>query len=414
MVLPRRAEAVVAEALGDFRIVLINGARQSGKTTLVRRLQTQRGGTFVTLEDPTVLGAVSDDPRGLVGAFAEPLMIDEFQKGGDRLLSAIKLAVDEDRRPGRFVLTGSTRFLTVPTLSESLAGRVRIVDLWPFSQREIRRTVDGFVDRAFADPDALRGANSSTMDRAGYLEVACAGGFPEAVRLGPRARSRWFEDYVRTVTQRDVAEISRVRQIVELPRLLRLLSALTAQELNVAGLARSAGMDDQTVRNYLPLLETVYLVHRVPAWSRNLTAKVKRHPKVHMTDSGLAAHLMGVSPMGLARPGVAAAGALLETFVVNEIAKQLTWSETPARLAHFRDRNGPEVDVVLETGDGRVVGIEVKASMSAQRPDFAGLRLLRDRLGDGFVHGFLLYTGEQTLSFGERVTAAPISALWGT
>lgn len=226
-------------------------------------------------------------------------------------------------------------------------------------------------------------------------------------------RATWFSSYLRTITQREVLDIARIRHVDLLPRLYRLLAALTAQELNVNALARNLGIDDGTVRAYLPVLETVFLVHLLPAWSRNLTARVKRRAKVHLTDTGLAAWLLGQSADALARPGNPAAGALLETLVVNELAKLRTTADVEVGMYHFQDRDGREVDCVLETPAGRVAGVEVKASATVRSEDFRHLLLMRDRLGADFVAGVVFFTGDRPLPFGDRLLALPISFLWG-
>ncbi len=297
---------------------------------------------FVSIDDAAVLSAARADPVGFVDR-DDRMLIDEVQLGGDALIRAINAAVDRDHRPGRFILAGSSQFLTVPGLSESLAGRAHIIDLWTLSQGELETTTERFIDDLLTGRPLRAPAVDAALSRTDYLARACAGGFPEVLRRSTaRARSSWLASYVRTVVQRDVAEVSHARYLDEMPRLLRYLAAMTAQELNAARLAGQIQLADDTVRRYLPILETVYLVHRVPAWSRSLTAKVKKHPKVYLTDSGLAAHLLGTSPDALTVLGAPAAGPLLETFVVNEIAKQLTWTETSVRLHHFRDRDGAE------------------------------------------------------------------------
>lgn len=398
----------------DFRVSIVNGPRQAGKTTLLRQLHEQHGGAFVTLDDGDQRSAAKEDPHGYVQAMPRPLFLDEVQRAGNELVLAIKSVVDRDPRPGAFVLSGSTRFLTVPTLSESLAGRAAVVELWPFSVAERVGAAPGFVDQLFAEPDGLVGQMTAHITRHEYLRLACAGGFPEVVNsLSARSRAIWFSSYLTTVTQREVLDIARVRNIDALPRLYRLLAALTAQELNVAQLSRDLGMDDQAVRGYLPVLETVYLVHQVPAWSRNLTAKVKHRPKVHLTDTGLAAWLLGQGADALAKPGNPVAGALLETFVINELMKLRAAGETDVGLFHFQDRDGREVDCVLETPAGRVVGIEVKAAATVRADDFRHLRVMRDRLGGDFVAGVVLFTGDRPLPFGDRLMALPLSTLWG-
>lgn len=410
----RHVRELVEHCIADFRVTIVNGPRQAGKTTLLRQLHARLGGAFVTLDDADQRAAARDDPAGYLQAMPRPLFIDEAQRAGDDLILAIKAAVDRDQRRGAFVLSGSTRFLTVPTLSESLAGRAALIELWPFSVAERLGVAPSFLDRALEDPGSLLHAPVEGITRHQYLRLASIGGYPEVVALGSaRARAIWFKSYLATVTQREVLDIARVRRVELLPRLFRLLAALTAQELNVAALARDLGIDDDTVRSYLPLLETVFLLRMVPAWSRNLTARVKRRPKVHLTDTGLAAWLLEQGPDVLARPGNAAAGALLETFVVSELVKLAATSERGVGLFHFQDRDGREVDCVLETPAGRVVGIEVKAGATVRSEDFRHLATMRDRVGGDFVVGIVLFTGERPLPFGERLMALPISLLWG-
>ncbi len=408
---PRRAAAIVQEALADSRVVLVHGPRQSGKTTLAREAALTAGGRFESLDEEANLRAALGDP----GAFVEGsglLVIDEFQRAGDALLRAVKVRVDRDRAPGRFLLTGSTNFLTLPTLSESLAGRVDIIDLWPLSQGEVDRRRESFIDRLFGPTAELRRLRPEPLSRRDYYERICRGGFPEAIERSPRARSRWFDGYVRTVIERDALEVARIRQEGGFVQLVKLLGASTATELNLAGMARDLGIPRTTLSAYLPLLETVFLYFRLPPFSRNLTSKVVRSAKVHLTDSGLAAHLLDQSPETLLRPTSRAAGPLLETFAAGEIARQRTWAETRVNLLHFRDRAGTEVDLILEARDGRVAAIEVKASKSPGSRDFRPLTWLRDRLGKHFVQGVMLYTGESVLPFGDRLTMMPVSALW--
>jgi len=410
--IPRRSVSVVVGALGSFRVVIVTGARQAGKTTLVRQVLGDQG-TLQRLDDEVVLQAARADPATFASYGPLPRAIDEVQRGGDALVRAIKAIVDIDVTPGQFLLDGSADFLTVPTLSESLAGRAAFIELWPFSQGEIDGAADGFLDVVLNVPEQLRSDPPSPLQMADYIARLCAGGFPEAVRLDGPARSRWFANYVRTVTQRDITELTGARKADQLPRLLRLLAARTAGELVVTSVHDAAGLGSRsTTEDYIGFLGMTYLVHQLPAWSRNLSAKAKRHPKVYVTDTGLAAHLLGKQPASLSRPQDPARGPLMETFVVNELRKQQGWLDSEVALHHLRDRDGAEVDVVIEASDGRIVGIEVKASATVTLADFRWLAWLRDKLGDQFVAGVVLFTGERPLAFGDRLTAAPISALW--
>lgn len=414
---PRRALDVLEQRLRAARVVVVNGPRQSGKTELLRMASGRAGGTYLTLDVPEQLGAARRDPRGFVERGGLPLFVDEVQRGGDGLLLAVKVAVDERRTRGQFCLAGSTRFLTEPRLSESLAGRVRFVDLWPLSQGEIRGELDGLVDVLAAGPQALRDAAAArspvVVKRSEAATLVCRGGFPEAALHGTIGDAQDFlEDYVRTLAQRDVRELARIQMADDLPRVMALLAARTAQVLNVSDLANDAGLGAETTRRYLPLLETVYLFHRLPPAVASPTTRQKRSPKLHFVDSGLAASLVRETPDSLARPENPWLGPLLETFVVGELARQLTWSNTRATLSHWQDRDGREVDVVLELAPGRIVGIEVKAARDVADVDVRHLAHLRDKMGKGFVHGVVIHLGDRVQPLGERLTAVPLASLW--
>lgn len=408
---PRRASRLLVQSLNQSRVVALVGARQVGKTTLARRVAEERGGTYLNLEDPGVLDVIERDP-GAVFASPRPVVIDEFQHGGDGLLRAVKGRVDRRKAPGQVLLTGSTRFTTVPMLSESLAGRVVILELWPFSQGEIRTGRDGFATALFGPTAKLRTTSPGPLSRKDALRMLCAGGYPSVLRLSGPARRRWYQSYVQMITQRDVRTFSRIQDAEALSRLLRLLAARTSQELNLSEVSKELGIPRTTLSGYVPLLETVFLVYRLPAWSTNLTSKVVKHPKLHFTDTGLAAELLGVGSKALSDPMNRALGPLLETFVASELGRQITWSRGLLDLYHFRAHNGPEVDLILEARDGRIAAVEVKASSTVQGRDFKGLDLLVERLGDRLRNGVVLYLGDKVVPFGPRRTALPLSALW--
>lgn len=412
---PRHATALITQLMSESRVVVVNGPRQAGKTTQLRQLHEQTGGQLSTFDDPRELAAAQADPVGYIESTERPLYLDEVQRAGDSLLLTIKMAVDRDEAPGSFILSGSTRFLTVPTLSESLAGRAAVVDLWQFSVAERRGRRPVFIDALLTEPDGLAGSVLERLTRHEYMQLVCTGGFPTAVTQASAAsRGRWFSSYLRTVTSRDIRDIARIHRLDVLPRAMRLLAAVTAQELNAAELSRRLGLDEETARSYVPLLETVYLIQRLPAWSRNLSSKVARRPKIHLTDSGMAAWLQRQSPDSLARPGNPAAGALLETFVLNELTKLAAVSAEDVELLHFRERAGREVDCILETPDGKVAAVEVKAAATVNLADFKHVAFIRDKVGDDFIAGVVLYTGQRALRFGDRLLALPVSALWAS
>lgn len=407
----RHLEPVIRDSLDSFRVVMIQGARQTGKTTLARRIASS--GTFLGLDDNDLLRIARDDPVGLLDGLPRPVVIDEVQRAGDFLIRAIKMAVDRDRTPGQFLLTGSADFLTVPGISESLAGRVAILDLSPFSQGEIEGRVERFIDRAFHEPASLRSTHSSGITVPDYARRICAGGYPEPLEMTPRSRRTWFDSYVGTVVARDVAELTGARRTREIPRLLRALAARTANQLVVSTIHNEIGLGSiNTTSDYLAYLEMIHLVTLLPTWSTNLGVRVRRHPKVCVTDTGLAAALLGSTPESLVRPTDRARGQMFETFVVNEIRRQSAWSDLGIDLFHYRDRYGREVDLICEAPDGRIVGIEIKAGATV-RPDHAAhLAWLRDRLGNRFTAGVVLYTGALPLPLGDRIMALPLSALW--
>ena len=413
--IPRRADEIVRESLSAFRVVVVHGARQVGKTTVARALAPQLGATYLTLDDADVLSVAQADPPTFISASGAPLVIDEVQRVGQLLVLAIKSAVDRNDRPGQFLLTGSTNFLTVPSIAETLAGRADIVTLWPLSQGELRAGRDDFVDRALDGAAALLDHTGETPERSAYFEALSIGGYPAAQRLTARTRRRWFTRYVETVLAREIEMAADIRRADALTSMIRYLAATTAQELVVSTVGQRVGIDRGTAQHYASWLETVFLVHRVPAWSRNLTAKVVRRPKLYLTDTGVAGALLGKDAAAIQRPTDPAAGSLFETFVANEIAKQLTWCGTPARLFHFRDSDGAEVDLVVEADDGRVVAIEVKATSTPRPEDFRWLVYLRDRLDSArgeFAAGVVLHTGQRRLPFGDRLVALPASDLW--
>jgi predicted AAA+ superfamily ATPase len=411
MAYPRNVRPVLEAALAESRVVALTGARQTGKTTLARRVAAERKGRYLSLDDAALRDAVERDPTAaLEGPY--PVVVDEFQFGGDRLLRAVKRAVDADETPGRFLLTGSSHFLSLPRLSESLAGRVALVDLYPLSQGEIRSRREGFAERLFGPTDALRRSRPEELRPLESFEAVCRGGYPEPLRLSVARRRAWFSDYLRTIVVRDVRALTGSRRAGDLPRLLRLLAARTANEVNLAEVSRDVGMPRSSLDDYVALVEMVGLWIRLPAWSRNLTSKVVRHPKGHLVDSGLASSLLGVDPRSLTNVTSAARGPLLETFVATELLKQRSWSSVPFDLHHFRDRSLFEVDLVLETADGRVAAVEVKASSTVEARDFRGLDGFASRLGDSFANGVLLYLGADVVPMGHRRTALPLSALW--
>ncbi len=394
----------------DTRVVLVNGARQCGKSTLVRLVADAGGAQWRSLDNEATRRAALRDPVGFVEDTGA-LVIDEVQRAPDLLL-AIKERVDRDTRPGQFLLTGSARLLGLRSVADALPGRMETVELFPFSQGEIGSAPDGFVDAVFDSGERLR--HESNLARRDYADRLVRGGFPEAVaRKDERRRGRFLDAYVDDLVAREIRQISEIERLTQLRALTRLVAARSGQLLVPAALGNELRLSHTTVTRYLDLLELVFLIKRIPAWSRNLSSRATSTPKVAMVDSAVGANLLGLSADTLIRPdGVF--GPLLEGFVLMELARQLTWSRQRAELFHYRTRDQVEVDAVLENRRGQVVAIEVKAASTVRTEDFRGLHHVRERLGADFVVGLVLYTGGQTLPFGDRLRAMPISALWET
>ena len=405
----------IRKALEIHPVAALMGPRQCGKTTLAQLVTEERGGTYVTLDDDATREAVLADPITFLVDQRHPLTVDEVQLGGDRLVRAVKQLVDADATPGRFLLTGSTNFLAVPSISESLAGRVRILRLWPLSEAELANVRTMAIDQWF-EGSMMDSGSVPSVTRTDYLDRACRGGYPEVVNLDERHRHDWFDSYVETVTQRDLVALADIRKTTSLRRLLRWSAAITSNELNVSEAARDLGIDRATVVSYLEWLQVVFLVHELPAWSRNLTARASRRPKLHLTDTGLAADLLGVSSDALAAPTAPATGPLLESFVVNEIARELSSSPTRIGLFHYRDHREHEVDLILERSDGAIIAIEVKATSSPTAGQLGHVEWLKEKVDAAspgrFQAGILLHTGTQSVTVGDRLHLRPISVLW--
>jgi uncharacterized protein len=408
----RLLETSLDAALADTPAAFVAGARQTGKSTLVQGLaKRDRSWTYRTFDDLATLASAHSDPQGFVEALGDRAVLDEVQRAPGILLP-LKLAIDQDRRPGRFVLTGSANVLALPRAAESLAGRMEVLTLWPLTQAELEGAQPGFIDACFDDKPSTLPA--SPVDRDALVRRLVRGGYPEAVsRAGDPARRRWFDAYLATLLQRDLRDLAAVEQVVAVPRILEAAAARTGGPLNVADLGRSLGLNQMTLRRYLVLLEALFLIFRLPPWFENLGKRLAKTPKLYLNDAGLLAHLLGLDPAGLASRPLDLCQ-LLESFVVAELLRLAPHSSNQPRLHHLRTSDGIEVDVVLEARRHQLVGVEVKAASTVSAADFRGLRFLKDAVGERLRCGVVLYTGRETLPFGPRLWAVPVSALWST
>ena len=409
----RRAAEIVLNRLAEEPVVALQGPRTVGKSTLLGELARHHSVQVVDLDEPEVRDAVETDPATFA-AGPSPVCVDEFQKA-PAVLDAIKAELNRRLVPGRFVITGSTRFNALPQAAQALTGRIHVVDLLPFSQGEIEGRAENFLEVAMTDPDSLIDSSQSTAIRDDYVERICRGGMPLAVARNGESRNRWFDDYLRVSLARDVLELAKVRQGAKLPDLLRRLAGQTAQPLNMAAAGRSVGLTARTAETYTKLLEDLFLVRRLNSWGRTLRTRAAAVPKIHVVDSGVAARLLRLSPARLARLDPAALsefGHLLETFVVGEIIKQASWSSGIDNIGHWRTHDGQEVDIVVENQDGMVTAFEVKAGSRTSTKDARGLRILRDTLGVHFNAGIVLSTGKLAYRLDSRIIVVPIERLW--
>ncbi len=390
--------------------ILVEGPRGSGKSTLLRGITASLGGVVLDLDDPATVRLVAEDPVGAVAGRPGLVFIDEYERVPD-VLSVVKGEVDRDGTPGRFLLAGSVSGRLLPTGTETLTGRAHRLVLPPLSAAEVLGGTTPLLERLLAD--RTPGRVESDLRRRDYFELVAAGGYPAALaRPTDQARRRWHASYLATVADRDLGGLVEVRHPGALTRLYRLIAEQTSSVVARAGLGERLGLNPGTARSYLDLLARVFLVGELPGWTAGVSAKVARRPKLFVIDTGLGAAAVQLDAGRLAAGPVG--GGFLESFVVNELARQAAVVDEPLVLAHFRDRSGVEVDVLVERADGTVIGFEVKSATSAGTGDATGLRFLRDRLGDRFIAGFVLHTGPFSASLGDRLWALPIGGLWDT
>jgi len=405
---PRLAEKSLADALTDTPVVVVQGPRQCGKTTLALRVGGPLGFEYVNLDDDASRRAAQDDPAGFVGRLPERVIIDEVQRAPELFLP-LKVEVDRRRVPGRFLLTGSTNVLLVPRVADSLAGRMGSIRLHPLAQCELARKEPRFLETILKGDFKIR-----TSPRLGeeLAERIVGGGFPAALARNTAARRRqWYTDYVDALVQRDLRDLSRISSLRAIPKLLKLAASQTARLINVSELATPFEVSRPTIRDYVTLLERIFLLDELPPWHSNRLKRLVKTPKLHLADSGLACALLGITATELWQDRTML-GQLLETFVYGELRRQSSGIEEPIDFSHYRDKDGAEVDIVIEHSGARVSGVEVKASSTVHPTDFRGLRRLREATGKRFTCGVVLYDGEVTVGFGDGMFAVPLAALW--
>lgn len=408
----RYLAAALRNALSDTPAVLINGARQTGKSTLVQSEElVQANRRYLTFDDPGILGAARHDPNGFIAGLNPPVTLDEVQHAPE-LFPVIKAAIDRNRQPGQFLLTGSANVLLLPKLSESLAGRMEVLTLWPFSQGELHGVEENFIDTLFSRKSVVWSGKLPAVSWGDLLEIIVAGGYPSAVaRQNAARRDAWFQSYIMTMLQRDIRDLSSIADITAIPRLLSVVAARAGGLLNFADLSRTIALPQTTLKRYFALLEGTFLIQLLSPWGRNRGKRVIQTPKVYLNDSGLLAHVVGATVDRLRAEGNLA-GAVLENFVVMEVRKQCAWSTTRPDIFYWRTTSGQEVDIVLEDRAGKVAGIEVKAAATLGSNDVRGLQALADAVGKNWVRGVVLYAGSEVIPFSSNLHGVPLRRLW--
>ena len=407
--LKRALEGPLWAALSDTPVVMLVGARQTGKSTLAEALVEQRGATYSTFDAPRFLAAARADPVQFIEDLGDTAVIDEVQRVPEIFLP-IKASVDRDRRPGRFLLTGSANPLFVPEVAEALAGRMEILTLWPFSQAELEEADGAALTELLFSSQGPKGL--LPVEREDLADRVVCGGFPEAVERGDNERrDQWFSSYITTILERDVRALVDISRLEEMPDLLTALALRSRGPTNRSALSQDLGIPVSSIDRYLVLLERIYLVRRLRGWHNRLGPRLVKSPKLLLCDSGLLCHLLRWDKEHLLSDPTSF-GLALEGFVGMELAKAADLDPRDPRLMHYRTSKGVEIDFVLEAADRRVVAIEVKASSTVDAGDFRRFDRLRETLGPRFVRGVVFYTGEHVLPFGDRLEAWPVSTLW--
>ncbi|CCB89461.1 ATP-binding protein [Simkania negevensis] len=406
--LRRNIEEELKAFLKIMPVVLITGARQTGKTTLAKSIAQKKGYTFYTFDDALTLANAKRDPSGWLESLPKPVIIDEVQRVPEIFLS-IKKDVDENKKPGRYLITGSANPFLIPRLGDSLAGRIGILNMFPFSYGEIIEKKERFISTIFETKFSPK--NLSKLSHETLYEILLWGGFPPVQDLVTiEDLNRWMKSYLQTIMERDVRDLANIEGLREFPNLFRLLASRTGTLLNVSQLSRSLGMVHVTLKRYLRLLEALYFVYLLPSWHSNQGKRLTKSPKMYLCDTAILTTVLGMDSDNL-EGDPTFTGQVLESFVFSELLKQKSWSNVPFELYHFRDRD-IEVDFVLERFDGTLVGIEVKSANTIHNGDLKGLKHLKTIAKKSFSNGIILHLGTQIQQLDENIWAFPIQSLW--
>jgi len=405
----RFAKARIDAALKDTPVVGVTGPRQSGKTTLVRQYEKSR--PYITLDDATQRAAAESDPTAFVRGL-DRAIIDEVQRV-PALMLALKQSVDEDRRPGRFLVTGSADIQAIPKAEESLAGRIEIVPLLPLARGEIVASrPPRFIDASFAGIIRPRSISLTERHTPEIESIVLSGGYPAVLKRRSDERRRvWFQSYIGAIERHDITEIAALHKAHRVPRLIEVLARHAGRLVNLSEIGRETRLDSETVGRYIGLLENLYILRLVKPWSRNELSRLVSTPKLHFFDSGLLASLMRLTRKRILQDRTPL-GPALESFVFAELTKSVAWSKQQPEIHHYRDKDQVEVDFVLENHERQIVGIEVKAGATVTANDFRGLKRLQEHTGDAFRLGIVLYNGKTSVPFGMKLEAMPYWALW--
>ncbi|OGT67090.1 MAG: hypothetical protein A3J38_05370 [Gammaproteobacteria bacterium RIFCSPHIGHO2_12_FULL_45_9] len=404
----RWQKKIIEKAIKTRRVLLLSGARQCGKTTLAKQLATSDT-IYRTLDDLAIRRLAEADPRGFVKHESNMLIIDEVQRVPE-LLSAIKLAVDEDTRSGRYLLTGSANIQSLPGVQESLAGRIRKVRLRPLSEGELQGVEPTFLGSAFKRQFSL--SSKYEYDRKTLLEMAFRGGFPEAINLELSERQQWHRDYMDALLERDLSDIARITRHQAMRELVNILAAWSGKFMDISAIGAGLAIRRPTIETYISALESLYVVERVLPWAHTDYKRVGKQAKLYLSDSGLMASILRWH-----RPQVELdsdrSGKLIETFIYNELAAQVDAADGKYELFHYRDREQREIDFIIEGEEQALLGIEIKAGSAISSADFKHLHWFRNNLAKKrpFI-GIVLYTGELLGSMGDSLWAVPFGTLW--